>query len=107
MVPFLSRNKPSGNYWDTAKEEIMAWSWVRRILSFLLRPVFQNGLYDLNYLWRTLGIQVPHAGEDTMLLSHSLQPEMQKSLGFLGSVHTDEPAWKLMRKHGETLKRED
>ena len=29
VVPFMSRNKESGNYWDTIEEEIMAWDWVR------------------------------------------------------------------------------
>jgi hypothetical protein len=33
-----------------------------------------------------------------MLMHHSIMPEMQKGLGFLGSVYTDEPAWKLMRR---------
>jgi hypothetical protein len=29
-----------------------------------------------------------------MLLHHSLQPELPKSLGFLGSLYTNEQAWK-------------
>jgi uracil-DNA glycosylase len=105
VVPFYSRGKPDGNYWTTPAQEHMAWGWVRRALATLRHPVFQNGLYDLNYLWRTIGIEVKHAGEDTMLLHHALQPEMKKGLGFLGSVYTDEPSWKLMRR--ETLKKEE
>jgi hypothetical protein len=42
-----------------------------------------------------------------MLLAHAMQPEMEKSLGFLGSIYTDEPAWKFMGRRGETLKAED
>lgn len=106
VVPFYSRRDRTRNYWPDATSERAAWLWVQRILGKLKRPVFQNGLYDLHYLWRTMRIKVPGAGEDTMLLHHSLQPEMQKSLGFLGSIYTDEPAWKLMRQ-AETVKTED
>ncbi len=105
VVPFYSRAQPDGNYWHDPRDEALAWEWVRTILSWLTKPVFQNGLYDLNYLWKTMGIAVPGAGEDTMLLHHALQPEMKKGLGFLASIHTDEPSWKMMRR--ETLKKED
>ena len=68
--------------------------------------VGQNFLYDINHLWANYGITVPHATNDTMLLHHALQPEMQKGLGFLGSLYTNEASWKFMR-HSETIKRED
>ena len=35
--------------------------------------------------------------EDTMVMHHAMEPEIQKKSGHLGSVYTDEPAWKLMR----------
>lgn len=106
VVPFYSRSARNGNYWGTLLLEKLAWWWVRDRLDWLRRPVYQNGLYDLNYKWRTMGLTVPHAGEDTMLLHHSLQPELKKGLGFLGSLHTEEPSWKLMRRNA-TLKKED
>ena len=52
-----------------------------------------------------MGITVPHAGEDTMLLHHSLQTEMEKGLGFFGATYTDEPSWKFMRL--DNLKKEE
>jgi uracil-DNA glycosylase len=107
VVPFYSRSAPDHNYWPDHNSELRAWTWVRHILHILRRPVFQNGLYDLTWLWKKAGITVPHAGEDTMLLTHALQPEMKKGLGFLASIHTDEPSWKMMRQHNETLKKED
>lgn len=107
VIPFYSRENQSGNYWETTERELWAWQWVADRLAELRKPVFQNGLYDLDYLWRTMGITVPFAGEDTMLLHHSLQPEMRKSLGFIGSLYTDEPPWKMMRKDKEKLKRGD
>jgi DNA polymerase len=106
VVPFYSRARAGGNYWPSHGAERVAWDWVIKRLAHLRRPVFQNGLYDINYLMTAMGITVPGAGEDTMLLHHSLQPELRKSLGFLGSMHTDEPSWKLMRKNA-TLKKED
>ena len=45
--------------------------------------------------------------DDTMLLHHALQPESEKSLAFLGSLYTDESAWKLMRQRGKTTIKRD
>ena len=43
-----------------------------------------------------------------MLCHHALFPEMQKSLGFLGSIYTEIPAWKMMRnKKNMKEKRDD
>jgi uracil-DNA glycosylase len=104
VIPFWSRER--GNYWKSAKEERAAWEWVRRILAE--KPTIgQNFQYDMQYLWRKMGIACPQFAGDTMLLHHSLQPEMKKGLGFLGSVYTDEPSWKFMRTDHTTMKRED
>lgn len=103
VVPFYDAEKKSGNYWDTLEEEVDAMSWVRRMCSLPKRMIFQNGLFDIQRLWR-YGIPVPGAEDDTMLLHHALQPEMRKSLGFLASVYSNEPSWKFMRK---SMKKED
>ena len=58
--------------------------------------LFQNGVFDLSYLLR-MGFVVNNCQHDTMLLHHALYPELLKGLGFLGSIYTSEPAWKLMR----------
>jgi hypothetical protein len=42
-----------------------------------------------------------------MLLHHALQPESEKSLGFLGSIYTGEASWKLMRQRGKTTIKRD
>lgn len=108
VIPFVDPRR-GGSYWRTRDEEVQAWGWVRRILALPnISKVFQNGLYDIHYTWRRYGIPVVEAGEDTMLLHHALQPESEKGLGFLGSVYTNEPAWKLMRARGKgTIKREN
>lgn len=106
VIPFYSRSASDGNYWDTLSEERLAWRWVRRINAE--KPLIgQNFAYDMNYFWRTVGIPCPHFLGDTMLLHHSLQPEMEKGLGFLGSIYTNEPSWKFMRTDHDQLKKGD
>lgn len=106
VVPFYSRDKADGNYWPAHASEKSAVLWVKEQCEELTNLVFQNGLYDVNYLWRKLGIRA-NIRDDTMLCHHSMQPEMKKSLGFLGSIYTDEPPWKMMRSDNETLKAGD
>lgn len=104
VVPFIKNFKE--NYWNF-QDEVMALAWVRHILKLPAIKIFQNGLYDVQYIWRTWGCAPKNFLDDTMLLQHSMYPEMQKGLGFLGSIHTDEPAWKLMRARGTTVEKRD
>jgi uracil-DNA glycosylase len=97
VIPFVDLTKPSGCFWDNPIDEDAAWQWVRRILALPCAKVGQNFMYDLQYLMR-VGIRPCNVREDTMLLHHSLFPELQKGLGFLGSIYTQEPAWKLMAR---------
>lgn len=97
-IPFIDERKPSGSYWPSQVEEVVAWNWVKKILSLPQPKVTQNGLYDIQHLWRQMGIAPRNSTEDTMVLHHALQPEMEKSLGFQGSIYSDIPEWKSMRK---------
>lgn len=107
VIPFADSRRKNRSYFRDAKDECAAWAFVRRVLeSPQPSKVFQNGLYDISFLWRSVGIPVYGATEDTMLLSHALQPESLKGLGFLGSVFTDEGAWKTERKT-TTIKRDE
>lgn len=107
VIPFVDPRRDRGNYWPTRNLEREVWGYIRRVLENP-RPnkIFQNGLYDINFLYRSHGIKVAGATEDTMLLHYSLQPESLKGLGFLGSVYCDEGNWKDMRKR-KTTKRDD
>ncbi len=107
VVPFVDYRRKDRSYWPTKADERMAWAFVSRILISQTRKVFQNGMYDIAFLWRAAGIRVMGACEDTMLLHHALQPEALKSLGFLGSVYSDEVAWKQMREKSTTIKKEE
>lgn len=97
VIPFVDLSHASGSYWPTPSAEHEAWSIVKWLLESPLPKLFQNGMYDLNYI-TSLGILPSMCLEDSMLLHHSLHPEMLKGLGFLGSVYSDEASWKLMRR---------
>jgi uracil-DNA glycosylase len=108
VIPFDDSRRANGSYWPTVEDERRAWRLVRGVLEDRSIPkLFQNGAYDIAFLWRAYGIKTMGAAEDTMLLSHALQPEALKGLGYLGSIYSDEGAWKFMRKKHETIKRDE
>ena len=111
VVPFYDPQRSGANYWSTFEEERKAWQWVSRVLDLPTPKLFQNGLYDIHFLWRAMGLKVRNVAHDTMLLHHALQPESPKGLGFLGSVYTDEASWKVTMRDrtakNQTLKRDD
>lgn len=106
VIPFCDLRKPGGSYWPTEQEEHAAWNYVRGICLLPAEKLFQNGLYDMAFLWRRYGIHCNNVVHDTMLLHHALQPELPKGLGFMGSLYTNEASWKIMGKKSETIKRE-
>jgi hypothetical protein len=107
VIPFVDPKRLGGNYWPTAEIECEVWEIIREVLERPSPPkLFQNGLYDIGFLFRAYGIKVAGAAEDTMLLHHALQPESVKDLGFLGATYANESAWKVMRAR-KTTKRED
>lgn len=108
VIPFLDTRKHDKSYWPTLAIEQNVWHIVKDILENPKpNKVFQNGLYDVAFLLRSYGIKVRGAIHDDMLLHHALQPESLKSLGFLGSVYCDLPAWKSMRQKVATIKRDE
>lgn len=105
VIPFIDERKPSGSYWEHLEEEAEV-DW---LLDQVLRrvPIIgQNFGYDLKWLW-DLGYRPKYVG-DTMYRHHALYAELPKTLAFMGSIHTDEVAWKLDRPKGyHTGKREE
>lgn len=95
-IPFFDPARRDRNYWATLEEELAAWELVFQVCTSDVPKLGQNGLYDIQYLYRAR-IAVRKYLQDTMIRSHSLWPELPKGLGFLGSVHTDEAPWKLLR----------
>lgn len=108
IIPFMTEDLANPHYWPDLRSELSAWAVTKRLLESSTPKIFQNGLYDLQYIAR-MGIRPQACTEDTMLFHHSLYPEMQKGLGFLGSIYTNEASWKLMRhsKAEEMLKRDE
>ncbi len=108
VIPFDDPRRKGRNYWPSQDAECKAWHLIRHILGDpSISKSFQNGLYDIAFLWRSVGIRVYGAEHDTMLLHHALQPESLKSLGYLGSVYCDEGAWKQERGKATTIKRDE
>lgn len=109
VIPFVDNRKPGGSYWPTAHQEKLAWFKVKQFLQHTdnpeIRILGQNFLYDINWLWHLVGMPPRNFYYDTMLKHHAMHMEMDKGLGFLGSIYTDEPAWKLMRKNTDSTKR--
>lgn len=106
-IPLIDRRKANWSYWSPG-DECEIWQIMRDALESSIPKIGQNFLYDLQYFIRALKIRPRACEDDTMLLSHSLMPEMQKSLGFLGSIHTSEASWKLYRtRDQEELKRDE
>jgi hypothetical protein len=105
VVPFYDETKESGSYWSVP-DEITALRLVDDLLKRPIPKVFQNGIFDLSHLLR-IGFRPTMCDDDTMLLHHAIYPEMLKSLGFLGSIYSDEIAWKPMGKKGNNLLKRD
>ena len=107
VIPFWNKEHSDWSHW-TEFEECVIWHEIHALLSSHPRVLFQNGIYDCQYLWDML-IPIPGFLEDTMILHHAMYPELPKSLAFLGSIYTNDVAWKKMRaRHGsQDTKREE
>ncbi len=106
VIPFWDRTKPNWSYWPDHQSERIAWDCTERLLRYDCEKIGQNFIYDTQYITR-VGIQPTRMTADTMLLHHSMYPEMQKGLGFLGSIYTNESAWKLLRKRKADSEKKD
>lgn len=91
VIPFCDKNCVS--YWKLSSHETRAHQAIARVLLKHPYLIAQNAAYELQWFWAILGIP-PRVLEDTMLIHHALQPEMQKSLEFLASIYCNLPYWK-------------
>jgi len=99
VIPFVKARRTGRNYFTNPTSEREAWNIISDILADpSTQKTFQNGVYDISFLLRAYGIKTINAEHDSMLLHHALYPESEKSLGYLGSIYTDEGSWKRMRR---------
>lgn len=106
VIPFFDPERTGKHYWPSTELEQECWECLREVLENTTIPkLFQNGMFDIAFIWRTQGIRVMGATHDTMLLSHAQQPEALKGLAYLGSLHTSHGPWKTERK-SDTIKRD-
>ena len=98
VIPGIGIRRSGRPYWPSLDVERKVLKIIKDILTRAIRKIFQNGLYDIAFIYRAWRIGVINAAEDTMLLHHAMYPESLKSLGFLGSVYTNEGSWKGMRE---------
>lgn len=103
---FYKENRQYINWWPDAATEVKAWKFVKMVLESDVPKIGQNCIqYDCYWLLKEMNIAVKNVQHDTMQLSHAWALELEKSLGFLGSIFLDERSWKGIRH--ETSKQND
>jgi uracil-DNA glycosylase family 4 len=90
-IPFLNNQ---GNYWSV-EEEVKIWIGLAEILNDSnLKKICQNGMFDVMFTLRTMGIKTDNFYFDTMLAQHRCYTELPKGLDYLTSVYTYYPYYK-------------
>jgi len=107
VVPFHDTTKPNYNYWPTFEEEKAAYLWCKHIVESDVPKLMQGGVYDTIWLRTVFKMSPRNFCEDTQIKHHAIQPELPKDLHFMGSVYTDEVAWKLERSRGRKMEDKD
>lgn len=87
-LPELSISFPFYHEHWTEDEECELW----RMMATLLESehhikIFQNGIFDIQFLMTQCGIHAQSTYDDTMIAHHIMYPDMLKGLGFLGSLY--------------------
>lgn len=97
-IPFVwKEGREYKSWWPDVATEAEAWRFVKHVCESDTPKILQNFQYDSYWLAKEMGIVIKNIRHDTMLLSHCFQPELEKSLSFLGSVWLDEKSWKQIR----------
>lgn len=109
-IPFVWEDKSAPTkvyrqWWRKARNEELAWKFVRRVCESPIPKIGQNLKYDVYWLTKVMGIPVKNWQHDTMVGCHAWQPELGKSLYDLGAMFMDEKDWKNIRK--DTKKQDD
>lgn len=85
--PDVANVIPFGSMW-TEDEELQLWRGIQKVLGNpKSKKVFQNGIFDIQFLATQNGIVVRGEILDTMIGHSVAYPELPKGLGFLGSIY--------------------
>lgn len=106
-IPFYDTRKENAAYWEDPRDEAEAIHKIRAILHLPNPKITHNGMYDMQWVWKQFGIYPKGELLDTQLLHHSMYPEMRKSLQLLGSLYTNEIAWKTLKPLHQTKGKKD
>ncbi len=88
----------SGSLWSP-EQEAEIWKGIFNLLEDQnIKKIAHNGVYDIEYLDRTMGLRVRNYWLDTMIAFHACYLELPKGLDFLTSVYTDHPYYKYQRR---------
>jgi len=89
VVPFIKQGgRP---YWN-AVDELRVHKALGRLLK-LCPTMYQNAQFDV-YALETQGYTVGNIAHDTMILHHSIHPELPHKLGYIVSIYGETPYWK-------------
>lgn len=92
-------NMDGTSYWPTEDEELeITKRFVAIMADSKIHKIFQNGLYDRFVLQYGHNTFVAGNTDDTMLQFWEMYCELEKSLGFQGSILTKEQYYKFERK---------
>lgn len=107
VVPFTHPHWESNSYsYWRGEDEVKIRCWLGKLLADpTKKKLYHNGAYDIQWLANE-GLFSRGEVEDTMILHHALQPELPKKLGVLGSLYTNEIAWKNMANFKEGNKKD-
>lgn len=93
------------SWWPDARTELEALDFVKMVCESDTPKIGQNLCqYDAYWLAKEWGIILRNISADTMTAAHAWQPELDKNLGFLGSLFCSEKDWKGIRSHSDVRK---
>ena len=98
-IPFIDPRSVDKSYWPTDEAEFLAWKAVAKVLASPVKKIFQNGLYDVFWLWYVYRLPVYGYDEDTRIMHHVLYPELAKSLEQMAASYTDIGVYKIWGHH--------
>lgn len=97
IVPLSTRD--GDNFYSSVDVETAIWQELAAVLAdSSIFKVLQNGAYDRFVLQYSYGLIVRGVVGDTMLKHWEKYCELDKNLGFLCSIYTEEPFYKMERK---------